>query len=196
MTFKKVFSDLEKLILKADHASLEGEFAFQCCVVGDGEGIFYIAFKNGVLDVQPYDYKDHTATFKAAADTYKRILGGEMTAAEAVKKGLLSVENNESGCADILTFLSAKGKAKTEAPASKKSAAKAVVKAESKPAAKAAVKTEAKPAEKTPAKTETKPETKTAVKAEVKEEAPAKKIAGKKTASAPTGKPCGRKGTK
>lgn len=189
MTFKKVFSDLEKLILKADHASLEGEFAFQCCVVGDGEGIFYIAFKNGVLDVQPYDYKDHTATFKAAADTYKRILGGEMTAAEAVKKGLLSVENNESGCADILTFLSAKGKAK-------KPAAKAAVKAEAKPAAKAAVKTEAKPAEKTPAKTEAKPEAKAAVKAEVKEEAPAKKIAGKKTASAPTGKSCGRKGTK
>lgn len=184
MTFKKVFSDLEKLILKADHASLEGEFAFQCCVVGDGEGIFYIAFKNGVLDVQPYDYKDHTATFKAAADTYKRILGGEMTAAEAVKKGLLSVENNESGCADILTFLSAKGKAKTAAPAAKK------------PAAKAAVKAEAKPAEKTPAKTEAKPETKAAVKAEVKEEAPAKKAAGKKAASAPTGKSCGRKGTK
>lgn len=185
MTFKKVFSDLEKLILKADHASLEGEFAFQCCVVGDGEGTFYIAFKDGVLDVQPYDYKNHTAVFKADADTYKRVLGGEMTAAEAVEKGLLSVENNESGCADILTFLSAKGTAKKTA-AAKKPAAKTTAAAK-KPAAKTAVKAEAKPA------------AKAAVKAEAKEEAPAKKAAAKKPAAkaaAPAKKPGGRKGTK
>lgn len=186
MTFKKVFSDLEKLIVKADHASLEGEFAFQCCVVGDGEGTFYIAFKDGVLDVQPYDYKNHTAVFKADADTYKRVLGGEMTAAEAVEKGLLSVENNESGCADILTFLSAKGTAKKTA-AAKKPAAKATAAAK-KPAAKTAVKAEAKPA------------AKAAVKAEAKEEAPAKKAAAAKKpaakAAAPAKKPGGRKGTK
>lgn len=189
MTFKKVFSDLEKLIVKADHASLEGEFAFQCCVVGDGEGTFYIAFKDGVLDVQPYDYKNHTAVFKADADTYKRILGGEMTAAEAVEKGKLSVENNESGCADILTFLSAKGTAKKTA-AAKKPAAKTT--AAKKPAAKTAAKAEAKPAAKTPAKAEAKP----AVKAEAKEEAPAKKTAGRKPAAASAKKPAGRKGTK
>ncbi len=186
MTFKKVFSDLEKLILKADHASLEGEFAFQCCVVGDGEGTFYIAFKDGVLDVQPYDYKNHTAVFKADVDTYKRVLGGEMTAAEAVEKGLLSVENNESGCADILTFLSAKGTAKKTA-AAKKPAAKTTAAAK-------------KPAAKTAAKAEAKPAAKAAVKAEAKEEAPAKKAAAaKKTAAktaAPAKKPGGRKGTK
>lgn len=177
MTFKKVFSDLEKLILKADHASLEGEFAFQCCVVGDGEGTFYIAFKDGVLDVQPYDYKNHTAVFKADADTYKRVLSGEMTAAEAVEKGLLSVENNESGCADILTFLSAKGTAK-KTTAAKKPAVKTTAAAK-------------KPAAKTTAAAK-----KPAAKAEPKEEAPAKKTAGRKPAAASTKKPGGRKGTK
>lgn len=186
MTFKKVFSDLEKLILKADHASLEGEFAFQCCVVGDGEGTFYIAFKDGVLDVQPYDYKNHTAVFKADADTYKRVLGGEMTAAEAVEKGLLSVENNESGCADILTFLSAKGTAKKTA-AAKKPAAKTTAAAK-------------KSAAKTAAKAEAKPAAKAAVKAEAKEDASAKKAAAAKKpaakTAAPAKKPGGRKGTK
>lgn len=193
MTFKKVFSDLEKLILKADHASLEGEFAFQCCVVGDGEGTFYIAFKDGVLDVQPYDYKNHTAVFKADADTYKRVLGGEMTAAEAVEKGLLSVENNESGCADILTFLSAKGT--TKKTAAKKPAAKTTAAAK-KPAAR----TTAKPVAKTAEKAEAKPAAKAAVKAEAKEEAPAKKAAAAKKPAAKTAaaakKPGTRKGTK
>lgn len=160
MTFKKVFSDLEKLIMKADHASLEGEFAFQCCVVGDGEGTFYIAFKDGVLNVQPYDYKDNEAVFKADADTYKSILGGDMTAAEAVAQGKLTVENNVSACADILTFLSAKSAPKKAAAAAAKPAAKKTAPAaEKKPAAKA----------------EEKPVVKTVVKAEAKEETSARK---------------------
>lgn len=143
MTFKKVFSDLAKIILKADHASLEGEFAFQCCVTGDGEGTFYIAFKDGTLSVEPYDYKNNTATFKASADTYKSILSGKMAASEAVEKGLLEVEDNESACADILTFLSGKSEAKkTPAPA------KTRAKKEEKPAAKAAPKAAVKAAPK------------------------------------------------
>lgn len=182
MTFKKVFSDLEKLIMKADHASLEGEFAFQCCVVGDGEGTFYIAFKDGALDVQPYDYKDNEAVFKADADTYKSILGGEMTAADAVAQGKLTVENNVSGCADILTFLSAKSAPKKAGTTAARSASvkKTAPAAEKKPAAKA----------------EAKPAAKTAVKAEAKEEAPAKKPAGRKPAAASAKKTGGRKSTK
>ncbi|MCM1334772.1 MAG: SCP2 sterol-binding domain-containing protein [Bacteroides sp.] len=173
MTFKKVFSDLEKIISKADHASLEGEFAFQCCVTGDGEGTFYIAFKDGTLSVEPYDYKGATATFKASADTYKSVLGGEMTASDAIGKGLLAVEDNEDGCANILTFLSGKDGEK-KAPAKTR-----------------AKKTEEKPATKAPAKTATKIE-KPAVKAV--EAKPVAKAAERKTE--PAKKPGRKKAVK
>lgn len=178
MTFKKVFSDLAKIILKADPASLEGEFAFQCCVTGDGEGTFYIAFKDGTLSVEPYDYKNNTATFKASAETYKSILGGEMAASEAVEKGLLTVEDNESGCADILTFLSGKGTAKKASAPAKTRAKKTDAKpAAAKAAPKAAVKAAPKAAPKTEAKTAAKPAVKAA---EPKADAP-KKPGRKKT---------------
>lgn len=187
MTYEKIFADLKKTILKADSSKLEGKFAFQCVITGDGEGTFYIAFENGVLSVEPYDYADNTATFKASGETYKNILAGKITVDEALANGALVVDGAD-GCADILTFFAKKpakkaaapkAKAETKAPAKKAAEKKApAAKKEAAPKAevkkeapKAEVKADAPKAEKAPAK-----------KAEPKaEKAPAKKAPAKKT---------------
>ena len=167
MTYEKIFADLKKTIMKADASALEGGFAFQCCIEGEGAGTFYIAFADGVLSVEPYDYADNTATFKASADTYKSIVTGKTDVADALASGALVVEGNEASCADILGFFAgkkpvkkaaAKAPAKAEAPKAAKPAAKAPAKkpAAKKPEAKveapkAAVKVEAPKAEAKPA---------------------------------------------
>ena len=170
MTYEKIFADLKKTILKADASKLEGKFAFQCVIEGDGAGTFYIAFENGTLTVEPYDYADNTATFKATGAAYKDILAGKVTVDEALASGALVVDGAD-GCADILTFFAKK-------PA-KKAAAKAPAKKETKaPAKKAAAKKPAAKKAEAP-KAEVKKE---APKAEVKKEAPkapAKKAAPK-----------------
>lgn len=189
MTYEKIFADLKKTILKADASKLEGKFAFQCVIEGDGAGIFYIAFENNTLSVEPYDYADNTATFKASADTYKNILAGKTTVDEALAAGALVVDGDD-GCADILTFFAKKPAKKAAAketekkvPAAKAPAKKAAPKAEKKPAApktpakKAAPKAEAK-AEAPKAE----PKKAEAPKAEAK--APAKKAEAKKTPAA------------
>lgn len=196
MTYEKIFADLKKTILKADASKLEGKFAFQCVIEGEGAGTFYIAFENGVLSVEPYDYADNTATFKATGAAYKDILAGKVTVDEALASGALVVDGAD-GCADILTFFAAKPakKAAAKKPAAKKPAAKKAPakKAEAKPAAKKeaapkaakapakkaeAPKAAAKPAEK---KAEAKPaEKKEAPKAAAK--APAKKAEAPKAA--------------
>ena len=190
MTYEKIFADLKKTILKADATKLEGKFAFQCVIEGDGAGTFYIAFENGVLSVEPYDYADNTATFKATGAAYKDILAGKVTVDEALASGALVVDGAD-GCADILTFFAKKpakkAPAKKEAPkAAKKAPAK---KAEApKDAAKApAKKAEApKVAAKAPAKKAEAP--KAAAKAPAKKaEAPkaaAKKVEAPKAADA------------
>lgn len=188
MTYEKIFADLKKTIMKADASALEGSFAFQCCIEGEGAGTFYIAFADGVLSVEPYDYADNTATFKASADTYKSIITGKTDVADALASGALVVEGNEVSCADILGFFAGKkpvkkAPAKAEAPKAAKPAAKTPAK---KPAAK---KPEAKPAAKVEApkavaKTEApKAEAKPAVKAEAPK-APAKAEAPKTPAKA------------
>ena len=196
MTYEKIFADLKKTILKADATKLEGKFAFQCVIEGDGAGTFYIAFENGVLSVEPYDYADNTATFKATAAAYKDILAGKVTVDEALASGALIVDGAD-GCADILTFFAKK-------PAAKKAAAKAHAKkaAAKKPAAK---KAEAPKAVKAPAKkpatkkaeapkAEAKAEVKTEVKAEAPKaaKAPAKKPAAKKAAPKAEAKPAAK----
>ena len=193
MTYEKIFADLKKKMLKADVKKLEGQFAFQFCIEGDGEGTFYFELKNGALAVEPYDYKDCTATFKATAATFKALVDGKLSASDALAKGDLKVEGNEASCADIFNIFLKKAPAakKTQAkkPAAKKETAKkeAAKPAVKKEAPKAAVKKEAaklaekkeaaKPAEK---KEAVKPaEKKEAVKPAEKKEAP--KAAAKKT---------------
>lgn len=171
VTYDKIFSDLKKAILKADVKKLEGQFAFQFVIEGEGSGIFYAAFQNGVLSVEPYDYEDNTATFVATADTFKNLLAGKVTPAEAIASGALKVEGAADSSADIFTFIAAKKAPAAKAPAAKKEAAKPA-KAEKAAAPKAAkaVKAEAPAAE---------------AKAEVKaEEKPAKKTSGRKPAAA------------
>lgn len=168
MTFNKNFTDLKKMILKADAKKLEGQFAFQFCIEGDGEGTFYFELKDGALYVEPYNYNNCTATFKATAATFKALLGGKVSAADAIAKGDLKVEGTPfQSCADIFNTYMKKAPAKKEAkaPAAKK-AAKA-------PAAKKAAKAPAKKEVKAPAKPVAKKEApKAEVKAEVKAAAP------------------------
>ena len=178
MTYEKIFADLKKTMLKADTAKLEGDFAFQCVIDGDGEGVFYFALKDGVFSVEPYDYVGATATFRATAETYKNILAGKVTVDEAIAAGALEVDRPVS-YADILSFFAKKAPAK-KAPAKKAEAPKAAAKKA--PAKKAeAPKAETK---KAPAKKAEAPKA-AAPKAEAKKEeapkAPAKKAPAKKT---------------
>lgn len=184
MTYEKIFADLKKTILKADASKLEGKFAFQCVIEGDGAGTFYIAFENNTLSVEPYDYADNTATFKASADTYKNILAGKTTVDEALAAGALVVDGDD-GCADILTFFAKKPakKAAAKETAKKAPAKKAAPKAEKKPAApKAPAKKAAPKAEAKAEAPKAEPKKAEAPKAEAK--APAKKAEAKKAPAA------------
>ncbi len=200
MTYEKIFADLKKKMLKADVKKLEGQFAFQFCIEGDGEGTFYFELKNGALAVEPYDYKDCTATFKATAATFKALVEGKLSASDALAKGDLKVEGNEASCADIFNIFLKKAPAAKKAPAKKEAAKKETVKKEAaKPAAKKetakkeTVKKEAAPkaAEKKEAAPKA-PEKKEAPKAPEKKEAapkaPEKKEAPKAAAKKTTAK--------
>ena len=196
MTYEKIFADLKKTMLKADTAKLEGDFAFQCVIDGDGEGVFYFALKDGVFSVEPYDYVGATATFRATAETYKNILAGKVTVDEAIAAGALEVDRPVS-YADILSFFAKKAPAK-KAPAKKAEAPKAETKkapAKKAEAPKAAApKAEAKkeeapkaPAKKAPAKKTEAP------KAEVKkEEAPKAEAKKAEAPKAPAKKPAAK----
>lgn len=179
MTYQKIFADVKKSFAKADVKKLTESFAFQFNITGEGEGIFYAAFKDGVLSVEPYDYKDRDAVFTADGATFTAIASGKLDAMKALSEGKLFIDGNYELAKQLLLLIPEKKapakKTAAKKPAAKKAPAKAAAKkaAPAKAAAKkeapkaAAVKKEAVKA--APAKKE-------APKAEtVKKEAPAKK---------------------
>ena len=205
MTYEKIFKEVKKIFDKADAKAFTEQFAFQFNITGEGEGIFYAAYKNGKLSVEPYDYQDRDVIFTADGETLIAVATGKTEPIEAIKAGKLYVDGNHELAKQIMFLIAAKKpeakkaaakKPAAKKPAEKKPAAKPAAKTETKPAAKAetkapakaetkaAAKPAAKAETKTPAKAETKAETKPAAKAEAK--APAKAEA---KAPAPAVKP-------
>lgn len=215
MTYEKIFKDIQKQFKKAKIGAFNSEFAFQFNITGEGEGIFFAAYKNGKLSVEPFDYKDNDVIFTADGKTLTDIASGKLEPIDAINAGKLTVDGNQELAKQLMHLINSEKKtaktaskttAKTAAkPAAKKAAAKPAAKIETKAAAKPAAKTEkkttAKTAAKTAAKTETKtaakPATKAAAKAETKTAAKpaaktATKTATKKTETKPAAKPAAK----
>ena len=94
MTYEKIFADVKKSLMKADVSKLEREFAIQCNIQGEGEGEFYIAFKEGIFSVEPYDYKDHDAQLYASGDTFMKMFAKKINGREAFEQGLLGFDGD------------------------------------------------------------------------------------------------------
>lgn len=94
MTFEENFARFKKIFMQADTSKLDGEIAIQFNVTGDGEGIFYAAYKGGVLSVEPYDYRDRDAALTADSDVMFRIAEGRLDPIQAFFTGKLKVDGS------------------------------------------------------------------------------------------------------
>lgn len=178
MTYEKIFSEVQKNFKKAKISNFTREFAFQFNITGDGEGIFYAAYKNGVLSVEPYDYQDRDVIFTADGKTITDIASGKLEPIDAINGGKLFVDGNQDIAKEIMLLINHRKKA-ADKPEAKTAATKAAAApkkaAEKKVPAKAKEKTETKSAP--AAKSEAKPaakSTKPAVKTEKTEKTEAK----------------------
>jgi putative sterol carrier protein len=163
MTYKQIFGDVKKSLMKADVSNIAREFAIQCNIQGEGEGSFYIAFKDGIFSVEPYDYNDRDAQLFASGETFMQMFAKKIDGMKAFELGLLGFDGDVDAVLTLGGLQPKKAAAvKKAAPAAKKPTAKkpAAKKAESKPAAKGKPKSDAKPEAKAEPKSETKPEAK------------------------------------
>ncbi len=172
MTYEEIVSYVSK---KATKLKAKGEAAVQVDITGEGEGAFYVAVKEGKIEVAPYEYFDHDAKVIADGNDFIAYLDGKADA------NVLEIQGDADKAAIIKELVSKPAAKAAAKPAEKKAApAKAAAKPAEKKAepAKAAepVKAAEKPVEKKaePAKAAAKP-------AEKKEAA--KKPAAKKTAT-------------
>jgi len=106
MTYEKIFADVKKVYSKADKSKLNDDFAFQFNITGEGEGIFYVAYRGGILEIAPYDYVDRCATLCASGENFIKLATKKLSLEEAVRDGHISVEGDYDS-AKVLDSLAA-----------------------------------------------------------------------------------------
>ncbi len=141
MTFEERFAELKKIVSKK-RPKLGPVFAIQINMTdSDCHGTFYIAYTDGTLRVEPYDYYDHTAMITADSKVLSELLEGTLTPEKAYEEGKIIIDGSLDSAKE-LTKLCKKPIVKKASP--KKAAAKPAPKAEVKAEVKAEPKTEAK----------------------------------------------------
>ena len=197
MTFEQAFNKIKEKFVDADASKVE-DFAMQITLTDeDCGGTLYAAVKDGVLAVEPYDYRDNTSVLDITKSALLAVLSGRVSLNKAIENNEASMSGEVSNMAALKSTIkkapAAKAETKEAAPKAaaktetEAAAPKAAAKTETKAAApKAAVKTETEAAApKAAVKTETKEAPKAAAKAETKEADPktAKKPAALKKKS-------------
>lgn len=128
MNYEERFAELKKLI-KAKRPKLEASFAIQVNMTdSDCHGTFYIAYTDGTLKVEPYDYRDRTAMITADSHVLEELLQGTLTAAKAYEDGKIIIDGSLDSAKELLK-LCRKAPAK-KAPAKKAEPKKSEPKAE------------------------------------------------------------------
>lgn len=179
MTFEQAFDKIKEKFAKAD-ASKTADFAMQITLTDeDCGGTMYIAAKDGVLAVEPYDYRDNTSYVNITKSALLAILSGRASLDKAISGGDAMVGG---AAADNMKAVKSTIKKAAAKPAAKKAPAKKA------PAKKSAAKKA--PAKKTAAKATTKPaaakKATAAAKEAPKAAAPAVKASTTATTSAKT----------
>ena len=188
MTYQTSFNKLKEKFNNVDSSKLN-DMAIQFTLTNeDCGGTFYAQARNGVLNVEPYDYKDNDAVVDVTREALTKILDGKLTIEKAIENGDLTVKGDLAKINAVTDAIKAPEKtetkkcaAKTEAEAeAPKAAAKKC--AANKCAAKAEAVAEAPKAEapKAAAKTEAVTET---VKTAETEEKPKKRCCRKTAAT-------------
>lgn len=158
MTFFEMFDAAKAGLKNADVSGLNGHVAIQIEVTEDGCGIFYAEVTDGVLNVQPYNYYDHTAAVTLPHSTLFALLRRETTLPEAVAQEKAFVQGCMESAAKLFAAVPAPKKeaapAEEKKPACCKATATPVVEAKAETTCKATapVVEEKKKAAATPAK--------------------------------------------
>lgn len=101
MTFEQAFKRIKTKFENVDASKLQ-DMALQITLSDeDCGGTFYAAVKNGVLAVEPYDYKDNDAVLDVTRASLTSILSGKASIDKEIEKGNLTVKGDLEKVASV-----------------------------------------------------------------------------------------------
>lgn len=92
-TFMENFYEIKENVSRIETHNFisNSDFAFQVEILGEGNGIFYIEYKNGYLEIEPYNYYDNSAHIQARADVIIGLILGKIIINEAIRIGDINI---------------------------------------------------------------------------------------------------------
>ena len=80
MNFIQAFDSIKSSITKFDSAKFNNNFAIQLTLKNkDCGGIFYIEYKDGTLNIEPYNYYDNNVAITAGYSDLLKALSGKLS---------------------------------------------------------------------------------------------------------------------
>lgn len=92
-TFMDNFYEIKQYIscINTNYITDKTNIVFQFEIIGEGNGIFYIAYKNNNLIIEPYNYYDHSVHIQADADIIIELILGKITINDAMRFGDINI---------------------------------------------------------------------------------------------------------
>lgn len=109
-TFEENFDDIKQHAtgVRTDCMTNITDFAFQFEIMGEGSGIFYIEYKDHVLNIEPYNYYDYAARIQASAEIMIELISGQITINDAIHFDDVNIISNaDSGVKMAMSFFDA-----------------------------------------------------------------------------------------
>jgi len=92
MEFNELFGKTKEAFGRADTSGIDGKLAYQFDLTGKNGGTFYAEVKDGVLNVEPYEYYDRDVKFTLSAGNFEKMLAGKLNSTLAFTTGKLKID--------------------------------------------------------------------------------------------------------
>lgn len=94
MTYEEIFEKTKEIVLSHNTEGLNNNIAVQINIIGEGEGIFYIALKDGIVSIEPYTYYNHDCMFILSGKDLIKICEGKLSPIKAFTIGKLKIKGS------------------------------------------------------------------------------------------------------
>jgi len=101
MTYVEIFEKAKAAMADCKATAVEGNLAAQINITGEGEGVFYVEVKDGVINVEPYNYYDNNCVITVADDKVVKMTSARIDLLNAAKRGDLTIEGDMDKAADL-----------------------------------------------------------------------------------------------
>lgn len=94
-TFDAIWKMVEQTAKDYNKPAPDYFLAVQVNLTGDNGGTFYIALRNGNIDVAPYDYHDRSCGITISPEDFLKLMDGKLDAVAAFMTGKLKIDGSK-----------------------------------------------------------------------------------------------------